>query len=595
MKRLVLVMAGLVGGAGGASAQLSAHQPTERVLILPFQAAHADSALSIQISDLVRDRLAQVAKYKVAVVPKDKLCEALTASGFPCDGLLDEQQASQLARFLQVKAYLTGQLERRGTSLLARLRMMDIGSSGLAVSFVIEAGNPGTPQAVAEAIVQRLNTVVRASEHARECTELRQRSQFPRALTAARKALTIDPTSAGANLCMATVYEAMRMPLDSIIAASKRALSGDTLNAAAWENIARVYQQMGDTLRAVDAFIAQLDGTPRNTSKRLAVAQLLRQMKQYARAAELLHAGLAVIPGDPQMLDLRLQICIEGAQWPCVLETISHRVAADSSVLDDSLFVKTAIAAAEAVATPDTLLGYTRVGVRRFPNSVYFWKKHGAAFEKAAMPDSAVEAYKQAAIRDPRDEALVLAIAKAIVDGAVWDTAVVNRADSVTRGQLRTALATRVDGALEWVNRARQSADTAIRLNAYVIELTAVAKLAQAGASNRVLPWVEQLLADVAPRFPGDTVGPRMALRTQASFYFLGPALQKVVAEYRTMVQSKSCARAKDVYDQIQRLKTALPLARRVSAPYANQLAPTISQLDGAMPQVKESFKCRNF
>src|SRR5438034_8778778 len=81
--------------------------------------------------------------------------------------------------------------------------------------------------------------VVRAAEQARECEEQRKKSQFSKAVDAARKALAIEPNLPAAHICIATVYEAQHMPLDSLLAAYQRAAKGDSLNATAWENIAR--------------------------------------------------------------------------------------------------------------------------------------------------------------------------------------------------------------------------------------------------------------------------------------------------------------------------------------------------------------------
>src|SRR5207249_11143384 len=72
-----------------------------RLLVLPLAASAADSAGSIALSDAVRDRLTALTKNKVLVVPKAKLCEALAASGFPWERLLDDQQARQLGPALQ--------------------------------------------------------------------------------------------------------------------------------------------------------------------------------------------------------------------------------------------------------------------------------------------------------------------------------------------------------------------------------------------------------------------------------------------------------------------------------------------------------------
>src|SRR5256886_10494778 len=98
--------------------------------------------------DVAREKLGQSARYKVQVIPKPKLCEALAASDYACNVLLDETQANQLARFLNVNAYTTGTLERSGNTIAATIRVRDIGSSGLAALFAVSSGNPGTAAAV---------------------------------------------------------------------------------------------------------------------------------------------------------------------------------------------------------------------------------------------------------------------------------------------------------------------------------------------------------------------------------------------------------------------------------------------------------------
>src|SRR5689334_23898471 len=102
-----------------------------------------------------------MARSRVQVIPKSKLCEALKASDYPCDILMDETQANQLGRFLSVNAYTTGTLERGTGTLIARIRVRDIGSSGMAALFSVSS-NPGTAAALGEAIAQRGNTIVRA-------------------------------------------------------------------------------------------------------------------------------------------------------------------------------------------------------------------------------------------------------------------------------------------------------------------------------------------------------------------------------------------------------------------------------------------------
>src|SRR5712692_4830989 len=169
-------------------------------------ASSADSATSIALSDAVRDRVTQLVKNKVLVVPKAKLCEALAQSGFPCNGLLDDQQARQLARFLQVHAYTTGTLAKNGAALSANVEMIDIGSSGISGRFPATNGNPGTAAALAEVIAQRIASTVRVSEPIRNCKYDRKKHAFAHVQSEAQKALTIYPNSTCECLCISTIY-----------------------------------------------------------------------------------------------------------------------------------------------------------------------------------------------------------------------------------------------------------------------------------------------------------------------------------------------------------------------------------------------------
>ncbi|MGH7607970.1 MAG: tetratricopeptide repeat protein [Gemmatimonadales bacterium] len=590
-----------LGGAGVASAQLAVSRVTEKMLVLPFAAAPAESAASITLADALRERLAQSAKRWVQVIPKSKLCEALRASGFPCDGLLDDQQARQLARFLQVEAYVTGTLERESGALAAQVRSFDIQSSGMAAGFSVTDANPATPLALAEKIAERLTLVIRNSEHVRDCTQERQRGQFNRARDAAEEALENDPNSTGAHLCIATVYEAQRMPVDSIIAASERALRGDPLNATAWENIARGYQQKGDTVKMIEAFTHQLEGDQRNTGRRLAIAQLLRQLRQYQKAVDLIDAGLAIMPGEPQLIELKTRICIEGSLYRCALDGLMAQAQNDSSVLADTTFLKPAIGAAQQVADTQALLRLSAAAVRNFPNDLSFLKVRGAAFELAGQTDSAIVVYREALRRDPRDVATSLLIAKTIVDHAVWDTAEAGRlkSDTAALGRLRRTFGAKVDSAWTYLRPGLRAADSTERLSAAVIALTGGSKLAQAGAYDQAHVWLDTLLQVVTPRVPGDTSGPRHQIRVNASFWYGLASVLTLSKPYQEMTKLKAtdpgrCDVARGVFNRLDRTKAALQLGRRVHPPTADQMLGFVDQYERAKPQVARAFKCRN-
>jgi tetratricopeptide (TPR) repeat protein len=592
-----------IGVAIAAPAQQAAapQQPTVRLLILPFMAASADSATSIALADAVRDRVNALVKSKVMVVPKAKLCEALGQSGFPCNGLLDDQQARQLARFLQVHAYVTGSFVKNGNALTADVQMIDIGSSGIAGRFTATNGNPGTAAALAEEIAQKIATTVRLSEQIRACNEDRKKGQFARARADAQKALALDPNSPAAWLCIATIYEAQRMPVDSIISASLHALQGDSLNASALENLARAYQQKGDSLKALEAFIRQLQGEPRNTQKRLAIAQQLRQMKQYDRAIQLLDEGLKVQPGDAQLLEMKLTICTEASNFRCALEVWSAKFEHDTTTHGDSTFLKPAIGAAQQVSDTQALLRFTEAAVRRFPTNPVYIRARAGAFELAGKTDSALVYYRKALAIDPNDVATSLQIAKTLIDAAVWDTAAINRvpkSDTATLNRMRMAFAQKVDSAKPYLRPGLSSPDSTQRLAASVIMLTAGSKLAQAGAYPAAYNWLDSLLTIIGPtpKTPADTLGPKQQVRINASFWYGLSSVLTLNGPYQQMTKAKGankCVEAHEVFDRVARTKTALLLGRRVHPPTADQMLGFVAQYEKAKPSVQAAFKCK--
>jgi tetratricopeptide (TPR) repeat protein len=596
--RILRLVAGLVCIATAARAQIATQQPSIKLLVLPLTVkTPADSGFSIAVMDVAREKLGSMARYRVQVIPKAKLCEALAASDYACNVLLDETQANQLARFLNVNAYTTGTLQRSGNTIGATIRVRDIGSSGLDALFSVSSGNPGTAAAAGELIAQRVNTIIRAGEQARDCNEQRSKSQFGRALDAARKALAIEPNLPAAHICTATVYEAQHMGVDSQLVAYQRASKGDSLNATAWENIAHLYQQKGDTLKAIDALIHELAGEPQNAQLRLGIAELLRQQKQYARAKGVLDEWLAKNPGDQRVVEFRQRICIEGELWRCALDGFVTTVQNDSGKGADSAFVKGALGAAQQVADTQQQLVFSRIGVKHFPKSAVFWKSFGSAFDMKGQKDSSLWAYKQSLAIDPSDVQSALLVAKALVDGATFDTAQATKlkSDTAALHRLRTAFADQLDSARAYLERAAASPDTNVQVNAAAIMRTAGEKLVRAGAGDRSVWWLHQTLALLKPRTPADSTGVRQAIRVNTSFWFGLASMSDLPVQYQAMTKSKNCSEAKAFNDHLEEVRASLTSGRSVHPPTVDNMLQSLGKFDAAMQSVRKAFKCKNF
>jgi tetratricopeptide (TPR) repeat protein len=386
-----------------------------------------------------------------------------------------------------------------------------------------------------------------------------------------------------------------------VLVESQRALVEDSANGTAWENIARIYQQKGDTVKMVDAFLQQLErGEPRNVAKRLGLAQLLRQAKQFDRAIEVLDAGLKLSPGDTQLLELELTICNEAGKFTCSSHVFYQKAQHDTALLGDTTFIKPAIGAAQQASDTVALDFFTAAAVRHFPNNASFARTRAAAYEMRGKLDSALIALGIATRLEPNDVGTSLQIAKILIDRAVYDTALARQKreahDSVGLRAMQQAFAVRIDSARPFLKPGLGSTDSTQRLAAAVITLTGGSKLAQANAYDHSYVWLDTLLQVIAPRSSADTLGPKQQIRINGSFWYGLSSVLTLAKPYKDMTEAKGAARcpaARAVFDRLSRTKAALQLGRRVHPPTADQMLNFVAQYEKAKASVQNAFKCK--
>lgn len=595
MRTLRLVAVLVVGAVVAAPAQLARVQPTERLLITPLAVANpADSALSVQATDAARERIGSLARYQLQVIPKEKICEALTASGFSCDKLLTPQEVRLLARTLQADAFTVGQLERQNQAAAADLRVIDVGGSGLAYMFSVQGNDGGSAKALGDAIAERLNRIIRASEDVRQCHEQRLRQQFSRALSSARKALEQDPNLTGAHTCIVLTFEAMRQPPDSLIAAAKRGLGGDSLNTTLLEMVARQYQVKGQQDSSLAYFVRWVGAEAENNRLRASVAIELIQAKRYEAAVALLRDGLARSPHDGAFIDLLERACTDSGDWTCVLDALARREAGDSALLRDTVHLKKAIGAAQQVSDTQAMYRYAKAGVAAYPRDVSFRNTLGSAHELRGQPDSAIAQYQEALRLEPNDLAITLRIAKAIIDHAQLDTSGI-AGDTALKRQRLAAFGAQADSARPYIERTLTRGDSTLQFNATLLAFQAGSKLAQSQAYGTAYPWLEQVLERTAPRTPADTAGPRAQIYVNASFWWGIASVLTLGDAYTPMAQSRSCAQAKPVNDRVVATRAALARARHVHEQTVHQMLGFVERYERAMANVKRAFRCTNF
>ncbi|MGH7753770.1 MAG: tetratricopeptide repeat protein, partial [Gemmatimonadales bacterium] len=431
MKTLWVAIGISVVVSGGAGAQLARTQPQEKLLIVPFPVSHqADTTMSLALADAVRDKVTSANRYRMLVVPKNKICEALGMSGFACT-VLEPGQARELARAMGVDAYVTGRIERVGNAHRVLLRVVDVNRPGYAATFDVgpDAGGTGAngTSALADTVASLINTIIKAGEHARACMDAREKNNPRGAVASAQRAFQQYSRIAAAHLCMFYVYEIQRQPADSMIAALRRALEGDSLNVRAWEALARQLLAKGDSAGGVAAFEGELRADPANQNLRIAVARLHLRMKNYDKALVHARAAQERNPSDGQINELVIEICRDAGNWSCQLSALEKKAEFNPAELDDSTFYPPVIGAAQQAHDTLKYAHWTYEAAKRYPANVTFLKAHGDAMMWLARSDSALTMYRKALQRTPGDMSVTLLVASALIERPTWDSARFNR------------------------------------------------------------------------------------------------------------------------------------------------------------------------
>jgi tetratricopeptide (TPR) repeat protein len=476
---------------------------------------------------------------------------------------------------LATSGYIVSWLRARPESLDLVIRMVDVSRSGLSGWERVAVGATASADDLAGKAIDQLDNQVRAAEYARECEERRERSDPRGAVQRAGKAFELFPNHPSAAACVALAHEVARSPVDSIIAALRRGVAGDSLNKRGWQELSRRLVEKGDTAGAVEAAVNQLRADPTDTPLRSQVAGALIVQGKFADARQILDEGLASNPGDMPLLTLKQRACVEGALWGCALEAMEGLFAVDTTLATDSLFYTGIFAAAQAGEDGAAMLRWSGRAVERFPQSVSLWRARAAALKAANNRDGALEAYDRILALDSSQAASALAAAQYLLDSTlVVDTAV----------PLDTARLLKAERLLDLV-AARAPNDTVTLVNVAALLYNPAAKIAQL----RMLPHLP-----MGTRFLEKALGfdLRGQLRLPANF-FLGLALFFQIGPLDQQVRdSKSCELVDQELDMTRRTRLALTTGRAVAPGTADQLLGYVSRYEEAQKTYKPVFKC---
>jgi tetratricopeptide (TPR) repeat protein len=601
----------------GASPLVAQSQaPKQRLLVLtPQPNSGSDSAYAVEFGVEFRGKMEGKTRRDFTVITTDKIGEALTASGFSKFALLDDAAAVQLARFLQADAYIVGDITSQPAPKVD-LHLIDLhGRSGLS-GWVHATGKAGmTGKDLAGVAADSMDAPLKAASETRDCLDRRDRRDFDGAKDHARRAFQAVPDHPAAAMCLAVVFEAQQAPPDSEIPALDRAVKGDSLYTRAWEMLGRAYQAKGthaDSLKAANAFYAQLQADPTDAKLRTGIAALLITLKQDERASQVIDEGLKENPNDLGALQLKARACEDGAGsaarrvdslktahadsatiakaqdqaaslWGCLASALGGQYSLDTTLVGKVDFYGKIFGAAQQANDTAAMLKWSAEAVKRLPNDPTMWRARLGAFTAAGMTDSLLMADRRIAELDKSDFKPLLGMVQIYedttrlrVDSTVpLDTTTLNRVDSL----LQRVVATKS-------SPSGQPTDTAVWMNVAVMYFQPATRMVQKRVDLPLaIDWLQK----------AEKYDLRKQLTTQAEF-FLGLAMTFDLQnkfDFKELQKSRSCKQLGDLNTYLTRLKAAMTAGASVQQATADQIFKNLAGLDKFVDQAGKAWKCK--
>ena len=571
---LTVVLLLLVLTPRSADGQRQRQQQLERLLILPaLPGDPADSLYVLELAEEMRSRLEGRLRSKVTVVSTSQYCEALGASGFDCGFIPDDNSALQLANFLRADSYTTSTF-RRNSQPGIRIRMVDIGRSGIAGWVTVSSEADVSAKDFAKVVADSIRRQVEVAENARDCSQRRDRADYKGGRDRAERVFREYPNHPAAARCVADIFQATNQPPDSLIWAYQKMTTGDPLLERAWQRLAEAYFQKGDTLGAIESSEQRLSAVPDDMTLRLGVIQMWQLQRDYDRALSLVEEGLLRDPDNPDLKRLRARVCFDGQNWPCTVEAFGEWYESDASLAGDSLFFVQIMGAAEFADDSTALLHWSKEAVTQFPNSLQFWGRRAGLLAMTADTAATLEAFKRVMELNPGEYRAILAYASRLAGTVTIDTSVpLDTATLVTADSLMTVVA----------EMAGDDPNTQRLLTAFYYRPGSALAQRQM-RPDLAMAWLEKAIGyDVA----GTLILPASFFYGLAAYFHLQPWYSEVAA-------SESCELARELDNlaklAVERMVAGASLAQST----ADQLLPGLEQISSGGTQMVERFCASN-
>jgi tetratricopeptide (TPR) repeat protein len=414
----------LVGLAAGAGAQATRQVPppdAPRLVVTTFKAVGGDKNLGVQAAEAVRDRVQKEIPIKqLYVLPKTDYNKSLETYGYSTVDPLSPNDARELAKLLRADEIIDGTATRTpgGYRLDARLTLAR--STDL-----VQPLPPAEASKLSDAaakVAKDLQAARKQLDANRKCENALRASNYQEAIADANQAIAAYPQSTLGRLCLASAYDAMKMPPDSIIRVTREIRALDPRNKIALGLAAKAFkaQQATDSTVAALVELAAADPTNLNVIDNVVAEMALSGHPE--QAIPLINKAVAENPGDQNLVNTQFKILFAASDWKGALKAGEELAKLDTAAVDSAFFYKMSTAYAND-SQPQKASEVLARAVAKYPNSAYFLTRYAAAQQAAGQLQPALATYTRAITVDPKSPAPYMQVAQMYAEMKQYDSA----------------------------------------------------------------------------------------------------------------------------------------------------------------------------
>ena len=363
-----------------------------------------DKGVGTQAATAIESRLRQDIPYKeLWVISRADVVGVLEASGFHPDSALDPTNSRQLATLLRADEYLAGRVDKAGGKFTIDARLVLSRDNALVQPLPrVEASRLDQAALLLSREVQAARKQLAGEK---QCVQNIRENKNEEAVAAAKAGVAAYPRSTLARLCLATAYQQMKQPPESILAVTREVLAIDPRSRYALQLAADAYKTLGQEQQAVQAYTQLLASAPNDPNLVRGVVEQLAGMGNLDIAKPIVDTAVAENPGDMGLVRLQWLIYLTAKDWRGAARIGESLIEADTAAGDTLFFRNLAIAYLND-SQPQKAAEVAARGVAKFPTDPSLMLFQATLLRQAGQLPQALEVVRRIERVDPKADRL---------------------------------------------------------------------------------------------------------------------------------------------------------------------------------------------